>query len=225
MTTTDDALARLRTDLTRAARADLRRARRRRRAMRLAAVPMTLLALSGTALALGPLLGDPAPPAVQQQFDRDRGQVHDPAVPGPGTPLFEVARADGRVMYAGEGPGGWCVAIGTGAWIDRPTDGFACVPNERPGEGEIALIRVGGGSERWMNVAAGRVGADATSVEIALVTGERVTGPVSAAGYFIVALPDSVLTTSPKPGDRAPVVGATAHDAQGRVVARHDESG
>ena len=229
MTSLDDSLARLRADLLDATRADLRRSRRRRRLTRMAVVPASLLALSGTALALGPLSSEPAPPGVQQQFGRDRAEVFDPGVPGPGTRLFEVAREDDHVLYAGDGNEGWCAAMGTRAGAERRTDGFTCVSADHPRRGEIALIRAGGGSERWGHVAAGRVGADAVWIDIFLTTGESVTGRVSPNGYFVVSLPDSVLTPSPlplpKPGeiDRAPVAAAAARDADGRVVARYDE--
>ncbi|HEV2999291.1 MAG TPA: hypothetical protein VGW75_01035 [Solirubrobacteraceae bacterium] len=235
MTTLDDDLSDLRRRLRAAAANDLRRGRRRRRALQLALVSAILLTGAGGALAVAPMFGEPAPPAVQGEFSDDRSRMEDPRVPGSDLQLHAVARAGGSTLYAGTNAGGWCMAVGREDGSGRATDGFSCQPNGVPAPGKVALVHGGGGPDRAHNVVTGLVREAATTVTIELVTGETVDAEIGREGFFIVQLPDSVLDEAgperrvpgeaPREGDRGVVTGVVARDADGTVVARYDAGG
>lgn len=227
MTTLDHDLSDLRRRLRDAAADDLRRGRRRRRALQLALVPAIVLTGAGGALAVAPMLGDPAPTTVQDEFRDDRSRGASPGLPGRDTPLYAAARAGGSTLYAATTPNGWCLVVGREDASGRATDGYSCQPNDVPRPGEIAIVHGGGGSERAHNVATGYVREAAKTVTLELGTGETVDGAIGRNGFFIVQLPDSVLSDPTPPG--APpavgVVGAVARDADGEIVARWDPAG
>jgi hypothetical protein len=217
MTTLDTDLTHLREQLRNATADDLRRRTRRGRISRFALVPALVLTGAGGAVALAPWQGAPAPPEVQRTFDADRALPGgtSPGLPGSGAQLVAVARGDGHTLYAARSRGGWCLTVDTGAAAGPATTGYNCQPRSVPEQGEIWFANLGGGSDGADNVVSGRVRGLAQTVTVRLRNNDTVVAHVGRGGFFVAALPDTVLNS-----DDPPVVSGKARNRVGAVVAQ-----
>jgi hypothetical protein len=220
MTTLEQDLDRLRERLRVATAADLRRrARRRRRIAQLALVPALALTAGGVAIAVEPVLNEPAPPRVQQTFDElhTRDPAHAPLVPQ-GQELELWARDGALALYGATSPSGeWCTLANHGV-----PQGASCRSDwTRPSPDEIKFTALGGAGLREANFASGQVGAPAAETVEISVPGVPIAAKVRVGhdGWFIAQLPDSTLGSPHGPG-RPPELEAVARDAAGTVVAR-----
>ncbi len=221
MSTLASDLERLRASLHAATAADVRRhARRRRVVVRLAVVPALALVGGGVAVAVSPPWGQPAPADVQQTFDQIVSRLGGEG----GRPLTLWARDGDQALYGSSSTAGdSCVSL-----VDPMSRGAQCGAVTRPPRpGEIAMLAVGGASDRAGNAAAGQVSApDATTVSITAEGEQKPTVvPVGHKGFFVAQLPDSTLQQPGRSGEsKPPQITVVARNAAGEIVARTSPS-
>jgi hypothetical protein len=247
MSTIDQHLARLRTDLRAAVQRDIRRRRRRHGFVRLVIIPAVALASAGVAVAfvaqpgqrdpelsatppvtLADQLGKPAPKWLTARLDRDIGRMKNQVAPKAaahinapeGSHLSLVAVAESELIYGDvEQSGAWCAVNTT---TTGELHGWVCHEASKAGRpDEVVFISMGGGGIRAENTVSGRVGQpSARTVHIHVPDrNEPIVTPLQRLGFFVAQLPDSVLRSQ----QAVPLV-AEALDADGKVVARSSES-
>ena len=194
-------------------------ARKRRLRLGLLAAAVVVAALAaGITVAATRWVGEPAPPAVVEDFQAYTPQLgYDPDARG----ARLVARADGISLYVATNPQGtYCTAVGT-PWRDGKTmgDGGSCVTRETVAEPIAAGIRdVGPRGKEDGDVTLAIVGRvadqDVRTVRFEGFFGEPIERIVGERGFFVAGAearmcPDETWTST-----------FVALDADGREVAR-----
>ncbi len=189
-----------------------RRRRRRLRAMAISAA--ALASLGGVAGAAGIVLGEPAPPSIQQDFtDVNRGIPPELQLEVDAAGAVSVATTGGSTLYLAKvSGGGYCMELATSNVRGR---GVGCT---NPGQLPIDVMIP---HDEPMTTAspvtlAGRVNAaSATSLELIYIDGTITTIPFGNELFFVADVPDSMLALAH--GGKLRLV---ARDADGAVVAR-----
>ncbi len=208
-------MERMRDDLVTAIAADQRRSRGRRR-RRLAAALVAGMLVGGGAIAAATGYFSPAPDDVKETFGELAPGI-DPSR------AVEVGVIDDHPAYAApRDDGSFCFYFAPNAGdVQRSgPSGSLCI-HEPVQPGQIALAPLFGHDGAFVF---GRVEPEnATSVQIQLPGGESVSTEVAADGFFLVALPPSVMDLVMPGGslDLATLdsMSATGTDADGTVVA------
>ncbi len=191
------------------------RARKRRRRIRIVAISaVVLVSLGGVAAAAGLVLGEPAPPSIQQDFtDVNRGIPLELQLEVDVAGAVSVATSGTSTLYLAKvRGGGYCMELVTSNVRGR---GVGCTT---PGQLPIDVMIP---HDEPMTTAspvtlAGRVNAaSATSLELIYVDGTTTELPFGNDLFFVADVPDSML--APAHGGELRLV---ARDADGAVVAR-----
>jgi hypothetical protein len=203
-------LAAIRAELVAAVAADVRRApvRRRRRTFRLGIAAAVLAAATvGSAIAAVNGAFSPAPPGVQRHFAHMKGADVDVSH------AVRIGMIDEHPAYAAPtSDGGYCLYFGP-AQRSGPSGGTCTVVGE-VGQGEIALAPQLGHDGGFVF---GRVGSDATTVEVEVPRTGTISAPVVADRFFLARLTPAM----ERPLTNLNVkVSAIARNSAGETVAR-----
>jgi hypothetical protein len=209
-----DPIALFRSELRAAAERQITRSRRHRRVLA-ASVALVGVLGAGTALAANSWLsGSSAPPTVVADFNSYTPQLgfH----PDAGSAVL-VAQDGSSSLYATtNSEGSYCYVVDTPWWrpgVDR--DGGTCVGQSLAAQKIVAGIASTSPGSIGSNVTmlvAGRVDvANAVTVSLTSRSGETITRPIGASGFFLAAVPTALCT-----GDWTSSL--TVSDAQGREL-------
>lgn len=208
-------LERILSDLLPAVESCIARAQRKRRRLWIATFAVAVLAgLGGAAAAAELVLGEPAPPSIQQDFtDVNRGIPSELQLKVDAAGAQSVATTGASTLYLAKvSGGGYCMELATsnvrGRGVGCATPGQlpidVMIPHDEPTTAESPVTL------------SGRVNVpSATSLELRYVDGTTASIPFGIDLFFVTDLPDSML-----PLAHGSELRLVARDAGGSVVAR-----
>ena len=164
------------------------RARHRRRTVGLA-IAAVAIGVGGTAAAARLVIGDPAPPAVQQSIAGvDEGMPADLRLNPDATHARSVAVDGSAVLYAADLPdGGVCTEI---ALAGRPMGAVCRSGSDHPEPIEATIPGTPEATDNQI-VVAGRIAAPADAARLLTSDGLEIALSIQPGGFFIVELSGS----------------------------------